>query len=303
MNTHPLQVPALPEQSGAYRWLYADARCGEYTAVAIFMVGSVFSARYSGGLERGASPRSHCAVNFALYRRGEKVAWVLSEYGGAEQSPRRLGIGRSSWRYLEDGRLDITVDERRAPWGAPVRARLLLTPQSPPLEEQVLLPGSTHRWQLCMGRAHAELHLPEEGVFEQVGTGYHDTNHGAVRLGDDLPGWSWTRVHGPHSSKVSYRVPGQPTLQVQSWQGGVTAFREEEAPQDTQRTGWGLRVPTGFSALLESSPFYARLESDGDGQGHVLGEVADFRRFHSPLVRWMAHFRTRVEREAAEEAA
>jgi carotenoid 1,2-hydratase len=23
--------------------------------------------------------------------------------------------------------------------------------------------------------------------------------------------------------------------------------------------------------------------------------VADFRRFHSPLIRWMAHFRTRVE--------
>jgi carotenoid 1,2-hydratase len=27
----------------------------------------------------------------------------------------------------------------------------------------------------------------------------------------------------------------------------------------------------------------------------TLGEVADFRRFHSPLIRWMAHFRTRVE--------
>jgi carotenoid 1,2-hydratase len=28
---------------------------------------------------------------------------------------------------------------------------------------------------------------------------------------------------------------------------------------------------------------------------HALGEVADFRRFHSPLIRWMARFRMRVE--------
>lgn len=45
---------------------------------------------------------------------------------------------------------------------------------------------------------------------------------------------------------------------------------------------------------LESSPFYARLEGAGDGF-HALGEVADFRRFHSPLIRWMARFRMRVE--------
>jgi carotenoid 1,2-hydratase len=72
------------------------------------------------------------------------------------------------------------------------------------------------------------------------------------------------------------------------------------------RSGWGLRLPRHLAAgpvelpvasLLESSPFYARLEGAGDGR-HALGEVADFRRFHSPLIRWMAHFRMRVERAA-----
>jgi carotenoid 1,2-hydratase len=71
-------------------------------------------------------------------------------------------------------------------------------------------------------------------------------------------------------------------------------------------TGWGLRVPArlqvgnqvvGEPRLLESSPFYARLEAR-QGALDSLGEVADFRRFHSPFIRWMAHFRTRVGRAA-----
>jgi carotenoid 1,2-hydratase len=49
--------------------------------------------------------------------------------------------------------------------------------------------------------------------------------------------------------------------------------------------------------LVESSPFYAR-QVARSGELHAIGEVADFRRFRSPLVRWMAHFRTRVERAA-----
>ena len=43
--------------------------------------------------------------------------------------------------------------------------------------------------------------------------------------------------------------------------------------------------------LLESSPFYARLEAR-EGDVHALAESGDFARFHSPLVRWMADFRT-----------
>jgi carotenoid 1,2-hydratase len=60
---------------------------------------------------------------------------------------------------------------------------------------------------------------------------------------------------------------------------------------DSERTAWGLRVPKRPSTrLLESSPFYARMETGED----TLGEVADFQRFHQPWVRWMAALRTRV---------
>jgi carotenoid 1,2-hydratase len=79
-----------------------------------------------------------------------------------------------------------------------------------------------------------------------------------------------------------------------------------EPPRPTSITGWGLRVPArlhsgcevvGPPRLLESSPFYARLEAR-QGQLDSMGEVADFRRFHSPFIRWMAHFRTRTGRAA-----
>ena len=56
----------LPRQSGAYRWYYFDVTAGDFTAVFIFMIGSIFSARYSAGLKRGALPTAHSAVNFAI---------------------------------------------------------------------------------------------------------------------------------------------------------------------------------------------------------------------------------------------
>jgi carotenoid 1,2-hydratase len=143
-----------------------------------------------------------------------------------------------------------------------------------------------------------------EGVVAE-GLGYHDTNHGAELLGARLPGWNWARVHGPEETVVDYHLPfGVAPLRVTAGTLGTRSergLRTEARP--TSLTGWGLRVPArlyagnqavGAPRLLESSPFYARVEARRDGLD-VMGEVADFRRFHSPLIRWMAHFRTRVE--------
>ena len=105
---------------------------------------------------------------------------------------------------------------------------------------------------------------------------------------------------------VDYHLPdGVAPLRLVA---GPRGTRCERGPvvreaRPTSRTGWGLRVPArlrvgdaevGVPRLLESSPFYARVEARDEGLD-VLGEVADFRRFHSPFIRWMAHFRTRVE--------
>jgi carotenoid 1,2-hydratase len=301
-------LPTLPDSAGAYRWFYADVTAGDYSAVFIFMVGSLFSPRYSVGARRGASPREHCAVNFALYHHGVRQRWVLSEYPRAlvRSRGRVLHIGRSLLEYGTDGTVRMEVDEQCAPFGGAVRARLVLEPQVLAAEEVQLVPGLPHYWRALAPRAKARLEVASEGVVSE-GLGYHDSNHGEELLGERLPGWHWARVHGPEKTVVDYYLPdGVAPLRVTA---GAVGTKAERGPllaeaRPTSLTGWGLRVPTrlyagntvvGAPRLLESSPFYARVEAR-EGRLDVMGEVADFRRFHSPFIRWMAHFRTRVER-------
>ncbi len=301
-------LPALPDGAGAYRWFYADVTAGEYSAVCIFMVGSLFSPRYSVGAPRGALPVEHCAVNFVLYHRGVRRRWVLSEYPQASvrHGGRALHIGASRLEYGPEGTVRMEVEERCAPFGGTVRARLTLEPQVPAAEEVQLVPGVPHYWRALAPRAKARLEVFSEGVVSE-GLGYHDSNHGAELLGARLPGWHWARTHGPQETVVEYHLPGEvPSLRVTAGQLGTRAERTPlvSKGRDTSLTGWGLRVPRRLGGhhpestaprLLESSPFYARVEARHGGLD-VMGEVADFRRFHSPFIRWMAHFRTRVER-------
>jgi carotenoid 1,2-hydratase len=303
-------LPPLPDSPGAYRWFYADVTAGDYSAVFIFMVGSLFSPRYSVRARRGASPLEHCAVNFALYHHGVRQRWVLSEYpvASVQGMGRALRIGRSLLEYAPDGTVRMEVDEQCAPFGAAVRARLVLEPQVQAADEVQLVPGLPHYWRALAARAKARLEVASEGVVGE-GMGYHDSNHGEELLGARLPGWHWARVHGPEETVVDYHLPdGVAPLRVTA---GTVGTKTERRPllaeaRPTSLTGWGLRVPArlysgntvvGAPRLLESSPFYARVEARRD-RLDVMGEVADFRRFHSPFIRWMAHFRTRVERGA-----
>ncbi|HEX8825153.1 MAG TPA: carotenoid 1,2-hydratase [Archangium sp.] len=304
------ELPALPDTAGAYRWFYADVTAGDFSAVFIFMVGSLFSPRYSVGARRGARPLEHCAVNFALYHQGVRRRWVLSEYpvASVQRWGRALRIGRSLLEYAPDGTVRMEVDERCAPFGGAVRARLVLEPQVPAAEEVQLVPGLPHYWRALAPRAKARLEVASEGVVAE-GLGYHDSNHGEELLGERLPGWHWARVHGPEETVVDYHLPaGVAPLRVTA---SAVGTKSERSPLPTEArptslTNWGLRVPAhlyaggtvvGAPRLLESSPFYARVAARR-GEVDVMGEVADFRRFHSPFIRWMAHFRTRVERAA-----
>lgn len=297
-------LPPLPSMPGAYRWYYADVTAGDYSAVFIFMVGSLFSPRYSVAARRGGLPREHCAVNFALYHRGVRRCWVLTEYPVVEvERALRLRIGRSALSY-EEGCVRMAVEERTAPWGRPVVARLELEPLTPGGNEVQLVPGLPHWWQPMAPRARARLEVDTEGL-DVEGLGYHDTNHGEELLGARLSGWHWARTHGERETVVDYVLPeGVAPVRMTAGPHGVRCERGPGAESGpTELTGWGLRVPRHLRAgnvvvaerrFLESSPFYARVEAR-QGEWDTLGEVADFRRFHSPLIRWMAHFRTRVE--------
>lgn len=297
-------IPRLPESSGAYRWFYADAHAGPYTVVCIFMVGAVFSPRYAAAARRGARPLDHCAVNCAVYRGGRRIAWAFTEHMGADAGDASLRIGTSRFAYGAGGTVEIVVDERTAPWGRPLRVDLVLEPSAPPAPEVRVDGQGPHRWEARLPRARARLAVDGE---EARGVGYHDTNHGPERLGAALRGWRWTRVHGPETTWIRYRPPAPARgLEVVAAADGTT-LRDAILPAEPlRRSGWGLALPLRLAAgpvelpapaVLESSPFYARLEATAPTL-HAVGEVADFRRFDSPLVRWMAHFRMRVERAA-----
>ena len=307
-----LDLPALPRQSGAYRWFYLDVAAGDVTCVIIFMVGSVFSPRYSAGWARGATPLEHCAVNVALYRHGERIAWALTEYPHAvQEGAHTLRIGRSRLHYDVQGRVEVDVVERTAPWGRPLCVRAQLTPQAPPLEAVTLVEGTSHRWRPLAPRAEIFLEAQwgnAKRFCATQGRGYHDTNWGEEPLGRSVPGWQWARSHAEDATTIWYLPPGPQAFEVTASDRGTTLVRHpSETPAAAQMlTRWGLKVPRVLrmgsvlcapAALLESSPFYARLEASTPGV-HALAEVADFRRFHSPFIRWMAHFRTRVESAA-----
>lgn len=322
--------PPLPSRSGAYRWLYADVQAGPVTVVCIFMVGALFSPRYAIAARRGATPLAHTAVNCAVYRDGRRVAWAFTEWHGAALGADTLRIGRSTWRWTPDG-VAIAIDERTAPWGVPLGVALQLRAETPPAPAIALDARGRHHWQAPMPRARARVVIPGLGV-DVEGVGYHDGNHGDEPLGGDLPGWTWARVHDAQRTTIAYHLPAPAeTIVVDAAGDGVTLHRTPPADAPRRRTRWGLAVPQQLAVgphvlvpahALESSPFYARLETarletarletarlatarpvaaQGTGQGLAAGgiaEVADFRRFHQRRIRWMAYFRMRQERAA-----
>jgi carotenoid 1,2-hydratase len=288
----------MPERSGSYRWYYVDVSTGDYTAVFIFMLGSLFSARYSAALKKGGLPREHSAVNFALYEKGVRWQWVLTEYQAAsvEDDGRTLRIGQSFLSYDGDT-VRAVVKDKLAPWGGRTEAHLEFKAQTPSHDEVRLVEGQAHFWRPIAVRGAAKVTLPGHELTLE-GRGYHDGNHGEVPLGSDLRGWEWVRTHRPDATSIVYRPWGTaPAISVEASAARVDVQRVVLPPPSTHRTGWGLQVPrslgpTEAPMLLESSPFYARLESH-EHETHALGEVADFARFHTPSIRWMARLRTR----------
>ncbi|MFZ5446005.1 MAG: carotenoid 1,2-hydratase [Myxococcota bacterium] len=286
-----------------YRWLYLDVAAGDVTVVVIFMLGAPFSPRYSVEARRGAPPLNHCAVNLAVYERGARLCWVLTEYPKAELSEREsVRIGQSSWEYRKDGTAHVRVVDQ-TPWlGRPMEAELVLTPESPVGPELQLVEGVPHYWQPLAARARAKVTVKSLGL-ELEGRAYHDTNHGERLLGDGVEAWRWTRTHGGDVTRIVYEPQHEKPILVEARADAVTHRRlDAELDVTLQRSGWGLQVPASLEPmaggsitaphLLESSPFYARLEAPGPGL-HAMSEVADFKRFHSPWIRWMANFRTR----------
>ncbi len=304
--TLPAPAPLLTPAS-AYRWLYLDVSSGDYSAVAIFMLGAPFSPRYSVESRRGGRPTAYSAVNFALYHRGSRLAWVLTEYPAAElQEPRAVRIGASSLEYTAQG-LEVSIRDRTMPQGVPTDAFITLTAECPVGPHLTLKAGEPHFWQPIMARATARVRVPSLGL-EFTGAAYHDTNHGEKMLGDGVEAWRWTRSHSQEATRIVYETRGASPIEVHATSDAVTVDAQPKPRSvEERRSGWGLKIPQSLEPfcdgaldaprVLESSPFYARLEAVGPTH-HAMGEIADFARFHRPWIRWMASYRTRVAEAA-----
>jgi carotenoid 1,2-hydratase len=283
---------SLPVTPGAYRWYYVDF-CGPgLSAVAIFMLGSPFSARYVP--RAGNVPAARFAsVNLAVYRNGRRLAWVFSEFDAAQASADSLRIGGSSLRW-EDGRGEVEIDERSVLFGRRVQARIRFAHAPLPVTP-FPLPGQTqHLWQPIAPRAEATLAFDGQVMTGRV---YHDTNVGEVPLAGSMAGWSWSRTHGAELTTIRYATD-HGVLHVRTDGQRLMSRWQETVAEDTQGTRWGLRlpkeVPGGAPRLLESSPFYARFCAEA-GEFQTVGEVTRFEALRKPWNRWMARSRLRVE--------
>ena len=309
-------------RSGGYAWWYFDAVSddGQRGLTAIFFIGSVFSPDYAQRFRRGEEPEAtdHLGVNLALYERGRKVAWVMSEYGADALRPvsRGLQIGDSSIQPLGAGSLRLDIREKSAPFllslagiGRPVMGVVELEPEAPPWGASNLgMPGGVpHFWRVAMPRARVKVDFGKLG-FSFEGSGYHDLNQGDGRLEDAFSRWSWARFHHDGETRVFYSTRDRQDRHRALLAAGradlvIPEESSSAAEGPLRRVGWGLSIPSWFSVgdghtrcvvgrLLERSPFYARYEAElVDGQRTIargVGEHLDLDRFRSPALpgRW-----------------
>jgi carotenoid 1,2-hydratase len=318
--------PVLP---GGYSWWYFDAISddGERALTAIFFIGSVFSPDYAARIRAGAAARAeeHLGVNLALYQRGKKAAWVMSEYSAAalkRADDGGLTIGESS---IESGiRTRVQIRERSAPFllslarvGGRVEGEIELEPLAPPLPEPTVLDGAAgHRWIVPIPRARVKVRFKKPG-FEFDGTGYHDMNRGDGRLEAAFSRWSWARFHAPGKEGrtivlyAARTVSGQRrSLIVDARDGAPPSERVARVVEarlgDERKAGWGLTLPEWFElgplratpeSLVESSPFYARylgaLSENGAPIARGVGEHLDLDRFRARGIQFLLRFKTR----------
>jgi len=307
--------------AGSYQWWYFDALSddGRFGFVAIFFVGGVFSALYADRIARGlpASPTDHPMVNVALYDRGRRIAWVLSEYPteAMELADPNLDyrVGHSRLVKEAGGAYRLEVNDRDLPRGRDVRLQVRFTPEEPGL----MPPGARlsrdgrHVWGAPAPRCRVELRGESPGLSFD-GWGYHDMNRGVEPLHHGFRHWSWARVHLPGETRLVYdavEADGTRVAHLLQGRDGTLQQLALEHPPEGRLTPWLLRVPRTLEAgrfdgapllgrresLWESSPFYARWASSFEADGRLLGrgvcEQVDLERFARPGIRWMLRHR------------
>jgi len=302
--------------AGGYAWWYLDALSddGDSALVAIAFVGSVFSPYYARARRlAGASAvaaEQHVALNLALYRRGQRGRWTMTERGATalQRTATQLVIGPSQWAWRGDA-LELSLDEWGPPWplSSRVRGRVRLHPLALGTPAPLDLNGSNaHRWWPLAPCARVEVDLAEPG-WRWRGSGYLDSNRGDAPLADGFRRWQWARaaLDGRHSA-VQYdaelRQGGQRALALRFDARGQCTPLEPPALATLPATGWRLgrsvrgdaAQPPRLQQTLQDAPFYARSLVHAQWAGQpvlAMHESLDLDRFNQPWVQAMLPFR------------
>ncbi len=289
---------------------------GKTALVVIAMLGSPFSPAYARARAKEKKdgllePLDFSAFNVAVSGPGAS-RWALTERprSAIARESTSLVIGRSSMRWLPSGSLVIDVDERSAPWGRPVRGRIVLHPDAR-TNAVVAIDGSgDHLWWPVAPLGRVEVALTDPNV-RFTGSGYLDANAGSIPLEDSFSRWSWARLSRAGDVAITYDV----TLRsLEERRHGFvvdgSGVREVDGGEATLlgTTRFGLPIAVrspgkGWSRLartVEDGPFYARSlvsHRDGDVARTGVHEIVSLDRFASSWVQFLIPFRMR--REAA----
>lgn len=310
---------AMPVAPGGYAWWYLDALSdeGEFGLTIIAFVGSVFSPWYARerlAMRAGgppALPERHCALNVAIYRKRGRDAWAFTEHREFERDALHFRLGRSSltWQLDEQGpALVVTIDERTAITGAPIRGRVVVRPAAIFGPRVELEPSARHRWYPVapQGRVEVELEHPD---LRFVGSAYHDVNEGDEGLEQAFARWNWSRAElDDQRTLIFYDVEGASPRAFEF--APATRTMTTPAPAEfgpsvaLTKTGWriarSIRSDAGTTPTLlrtlEDTPFYSRNLIDVTLRGHAsraVHESVDLQRFASGWVRFLLPFRIR----------
>jgi carotenoid 1,2-hydratase len=305
--------PYSAVRPGGYAWWYFDAVSddGARALTAIFFIGSVFSPDYAARVRRGEPARAeeHLGVNLALYERGKKRAWVMSEHGAGalggvgDGGPR---IGDSSIERTDNGGLRVNIHERSAPFlvalagiGARVDGTIDIEPRSPPIDPVELHAdgGVRHLWHVLMRSARVRVRFTRPD-YSFDGVGYHDVNAGDGRLERAFASWSWARFHDAHGKEARTTIVYATHERSGAARAWVVDARDDEPtaarpvavlPEgERRRAPWGLHIPRWFAVdddgrtlrctptrLYEAAPFYARYAARLDGNVRAVTSTSN----------------------------
>lgn len=301
-----------PVPLGGYRWWYIDALSddGQHALTLIAFIGSVFSPYYARARRvtpLTANPCNHCAMNVALYSPGSRQ-WAMTERGIGRLSQTAASITMGPSRLHWDGAtLTASIDEITAPFPSRLFGKVRITPTLLLDQAYGLDPAGQHGWRPVAPSAQVEVAFSQPAL-QWRGTGYLDTNAGAVPLEQDFSAWHWSRADlGDERCAVFYDVSPRGGLEKRQLSlcfeanGRVRNFAPP--PEVTlPPSSWGIgRVTrsddgnhTDVVKTLENGPFYARslLRSHVLGQPVVaVHESLSLDRFSKPWVQALLPFR------------